>query len=118
MHNDTIALSGFIITCVTLSFSVIGSVVSAGVLMWLAYFRIKQPTHSRGKVALLLSAYIYLLAATCMVTLASKSIHTILGDLIGWNSDSLWCKFRGYFVSALICSLYNVFVLQVSGRSI
>jgi len=71
-------------------------------------------TKKEEKVTLILSDNIFIFIFVYGITLNSFCVNTILGELYGYNFESSWCIFSGYFVTVIVFVLYSVFVIQVN----
>lgn len=116
MNNHTESITGLALTISTLGLSLLIASISTFVLGNIAYYYNKGQRKSDERVALILSASIYLVIFTLIMVIISTNIHTILGDLYGDDFNSFWCIFRGYLLTLLPCALYHLFVIQAFFR--
>jgi hypothetical protein len=116
MNNHTESIAGLALTISTLGLCLLVSSISMLVLVTIAYYYNKDQRKSDEKIALMLSASIYLVIFTLMMVNMSTHIQTILGDLYGDDFNSSWCIFRGFLLTLLPCLLYHLFVVQALFR--
>lgn len=116
MNNHPESITGLALTIRTLGLSLMVASISTFVLVTIAYHYNKGQRKSDERVALVLSASVYLVIFTLMMVIISMNIHTILGDLYGDDFNSFWCIFRGYLLTLLPCTLYHMFVIQAFFR--
>jgi len=109
MFNQT----GYILNIITLSidmFTCLNSlIIFICIIYHICYNRIKQ----EDRVTVMHGINIYLLLSIYTVILILSNIQTVLGDLYGYNFNSSWCIFLGYFSPVILTTLYWSFVNQV-----
>ncbi len=66
------------------------------------------------KITIILCGNIYILILILTITSTPTHIEMLIGDLYGTNFDSLGCVFMAYVPFIISCTLYLVFVDQVS----
>jgi hypothetical protein len=105
---------GFVLNSIRLAADlftlVISIIISIIVIYHLCHTRMKQDE----KITITLFANIYVLIVIVMLTTASINVQVLRGDMYKQNFDSSWCRFMGYLPIVLFCTLYHVFVDQVS----
>ena len=116
MKTPTEKIAGLALTISTLGLGLIVSSISIFVLVTIAHYCHKGQRKSEERIALMLSASIYLVIFTLMIVIVSTNIQTILGDLSGKDVSSPWCVFQGYLLTLLSCTMYNLFVVQAFFR--
>jgi hypothetical protein len=105
--------SAFIINLIALVHGLFACIISTIIFVIIIYHQLNNRMKRVNKITLFLYANIYLFILVYSAALVSFNIQTLLGDLYGQNFDSTWCTFRGYFIAAMLCALYNGFVIQV-----
>ena len=114
MKNPNESRMGLILTILSLTLISTNTLVSIVVFSAILSHSCQRYATARKRVALMLSANIYLLIFALMLIFLSINLQTILGDLYGLNFNSSLCRFQGYFLSVLGSSLYSSFVVQVN----
>lgn len=113
MINYGHGIAGFISTVISLFHILLTVFISFVVWSMLIYQQIYRRVQQEDKINLVLFTQIYLLILVNAVLLSAINIQTLLGDLYGSNFDSTWCRFNGYWITVIICAIYNTFVVQV-----
>lgn len=49
-------------------------------------------------------------------SLRATNIQTLISDIYGTNFDSIWCRFKGYWVTVVACAIYHTFVVQIDHK--
>lgn len=85
-------------------------VISIITIHHLKFARLKQ----RQKIIIILCCYIYVFLLILTTIMISINIKTLLGDLYNLHLDSPSCILFEYLTIVIFCTLYHVFVNQVS----
>lgn len=107
-------IAGFVLTLISFIHGLFAFVTSLVVVIILTYHQYHNRLKREEKLILFLSISIYAMILIYSSTLISINILTTLGDIYGTDFNSSWCIFRGYFICAISCSMYQSFVIQVN----
>ncbi|UJR06845.1 hypothetical protein I4U23_011133 [Adineta vaga] len=107
---------GFILTLISLIHSSFASIISLIVICIIIHYQYNNRLKREEKITLLLSLNIYFFIFLYITALIPFNIQTIIGDIYGYNFNSSWCIFNGYYVVAMCCALYHAFVIQALFR--
>lgn len=66
------------------------------------------------RITMIICIYIYIFICIYVILLGSMNVNTLLGDLYQYNFYSLWCKFRAYFITVALTTLYFICINQVN----
>ena len=117
MINYGGGIAGYVLDVVSLTYGLFTSVASIMIIVILVYYQCHNRLKSSDKITLLLSINIYLLIFFNTMTVVSFNIKGLIGDVHGYDFQSSWCIFMGYFFCMVCCAFYHAFVLQVNNET-
>ncbi|CAF3799138.1 unnamed protein product [Adineta steineri] len=112
MLNQT----GFVLNIVTLSIDVFAYLYSLFILICLIYNIYSKRIKQEDKITIVYCINIDLVILIYTGITIYFNIETLLGDLYGYNFNSSWCMFLGYFSPVILATLYWSFVDQAFFR--
>jgi hypothetical protein len=105
--------TGFILNVLTLCIDIFTCLNSLIIFICIIYHIWHQRIKQQDRVAIIHCVNIYHLLLIYIVILILSNIQTLLGDLYGYDFNSSWCMFLGYFSPVILTALYWSFVNQV-----
>lgn len=106
--------AGLTFTFITIIFDGFASIISLIIFIIILIHLFSNQTKKEEKVTLILSANICIFIFIYGLMVISFCIQTILGEFYGYDFQSSWCIFSGYFIAVIVFALYSVFVSQVN----
>jgi len=70
-------------------------------------------------VPLLLAAHTcstLLISAVMLASMATASLFGYMGIVLEQHGNTIWCRWRGYFIHGFLCALYDSYILQAAYR--